>query len=189
MEDVVVRLSDREQGSGERDEELALAARSDPEAFGVLYQRHRLAVFRYLLTRTRTEDEAGELTAVTFERALVAVRRYRPKGGGYLAWLLRIARNAAIDANRRTRAEPLVLDVLDANTSPEALALERERRRSLFSAVNDLPDVQREAIALRYAAGLTAREIGQVLGKSDQATQKILSRALTTIRETHRVDR
>ncbi len=61
-------------------------------------------------------------------------------------------------------------------------------RTTLVAAVNRLPEMQREAIFLRYAARLTAREIGDVLGKSDQATQKLLSRALMTIRETYRVD-
>ena len=63
-----------------------------------------------------------------------------------------------------------------------------DTRRSAV-AVNRLPDVQREALALRYAAGLTAREIGAVIGKSEQATQKLLSRALATLREEHRHDR
>ena len=54
--------------------------------------------------------------------------------------------------------------------------------------MNGLPAIQREAIVLRYAARLTARQIGEVLGKTDQATQKLLSRALTAIREDYRVD-
>jgi DNA-directed RNA polymerase specialized sigma24 family protein len=104
MQEVSVLAADREVPTGERDEELALAARSDPAAFGLLYDRHRLTVFRYLRTRTVDEDDAAELTAVTFERALTAMPRYRPTGGGFPAWLLRIARNAAIDAGRRVSA-------------------------------------------------------------------------------------
>jgi RNA polymerase sigma-70 factor (ECF subfamily) len=175
----------------ERDEELALEARSDPGAFGVLYQRHRLAVFRYLRTRTASEDDAAELTAITFERALAAMPRYRSSGGGVLAWLLRIARNAAIDASRRTSAVPIVVDAVDerAASSPEAAVLDSEARSTLADAVNRLPQVQREALALRYAAGLTAREIGAVLGKTEYATQKLMSRALATLREEHRHDR
>jgi RNA polymerase sigma-70 factor, ECF subfamily len=175
----------------ERDEELALEARSDPQAFGVLYQRHRLAVFRYLRTRTANEDDAAELTAIAFERALTAMPRYRSSGGGVLAWLLRIARNAAIDAGRRTSTVPMLADLADerASSSPEAAVLDAERHAALAEAVNRLPDVQREALALRYAAGLTAREIGAVLGKSEQATQKLMSRALATLREEHRHDR
>ncbi len=170
----------------DRDDELALAARTDREAFGVLYQRHRLAVYRYLRTRTPSEDDAAELTAVTFERALTAIVRYRPTGGGVVAWLLRIARNAAIDAGRRAVAVPLDPTVTDAATpDPETSLLERERLAAVGAAVDRLPPIQREALALRYAAGLTAREIGEVLGKTEPATQKLISRALATLREDH----
>lgn len=190
MEDAARLATERDGPAGQRDEELAHAARSDPAAFGLLYDRHRLAVFRYLRTRTTSEDDAAELTAVAFERALAAMPRYRPSGGGFLAWLLRIARNAAIDAGRRASAVPLDADLPDQrqSTAPEAVVLASESRAALVAALNGLPEVQREAIVLRYAARLTAREIGDVLGKTDQATQKLISRALETIRESYRVD-
>ena len=190
MEDAARLAAERDAPAGERDEELALAAQSDAAAFGLLYDRHRLAVFRYLRTRTSSEDHAAELTAVAFERALTAMPRYRPSGGGFLAWLLRIARNAAIDAGRRASAVPIDADVPDErrSTAPEEAALAKERRADLEAAIDRLPPVQREAIVLRYAARLTAREIGEVLGKTDQATQKLISRALETIRESYRVD-
>jgi RNA polymerase sigma-70 factor (ECF subfamily) len=190
MEDAARLATEREAPAGERDEELALAARFDPAAFGLLYARHRLAVFRYLRSRTSSEDHAAELTAITFERALTAMPRYRPSGGGFLAWLLRIARNAAIDAGRRASAVPLDADLPDDRhaSAPEAAILAIETRATLAAAINRLPEVQREAIVLRYAARLTAREIGEVLGKTDQATQKLISRALETIRESYRVD-
>ena len=191
VEDASTLPRKREAGRLDPDDELALAARVDPDAFGILYERHRLAVFRYLRTRTRTEDDAAELTAVAFERALVAIPRYRPLGGGVLAWLLRIARNAAIDAGRRRQAVPLDTERPDiaGPGDPERRAIERERRARIAAAIDRLPDVQREAISLRYAAGLTAREIGDVVGKSEQATQKLISRALATLREDHRHDR
>jgi RNA polymerase sigma-70 factor (ECF subfamily) len=190
MEDAGTLATERDGPTSHRDEELAVAARTDPEAFGLLYERHRLSVFRYLRTRTRTEDDAGELTAVVFERALMAIPRYRPTGGGIAAWLVRIARNVAVDAGRRATAVPLAEDIPDGRRSnaPEERVLADEAASSLVALVNSLPEIQREAIALRYAAGLTAREIGNVLGKSDQATQKLLSRALATIRENHRDD-
>jgi RNA polymerase sigma-70 factor (ECF subfamily) len=190
MEDASTRSTERDAPAGGRDEELALAARSDRTAFALLYRRHRLAVFRYLRTRTNSEDDAAELTAVTFERALAAMPRYRPTGGGVLAWLLRIARNAAIDAGRRASADPLLDDIPDERhpTAPEDIALAIEARTTLMAAVNRLSPTQREAIVLRYAAGLTARQIGDVLGKNEQAAQKVLSRALEAIRETYRVD-
>ena len=190
MDDVGTLAIKREIPVGDRDEELAFEARTDPAAFGLLYERHRLAVFRYLRTRSPSEDDAAELTAVAFERALAAMPRYRSTGGGILAWLLRIARNAAIDAGRRTSTVPLPDDEPDRRRAgePDALVIERERRASLVAAINELPVIQREAIVLRYAARLTAREIGVVIDRSDQATQKLLSHALATLRENHHVD-
>ncbi len=172
------------------DEQLALAARSDPDAFGQLYRRHRLAVFRYVRARTTTADLAEELTAVTFERALAAIPRYRSSGGGVLAWLFRIARNAVIDSGRRRSTTPFFEDVEDRRTAsaPDAVVIAIEARSNLVAAIDRLSPIQREAIHLRYAARLTAREIGVVIGKSDQATQKLLSRALATIRENYCVD-
>ena len=191
MEDAGTLSTEQHARSLDRDDELALAARTDPAAFGILYERHRLALFRYLRTRTRTEDEAAELTAVAFERAFAAMPRYRPAGGGVLAWLLRIARNAAIDAGRRAQAVPFDTELADATgaASPEAAIVERERLAILAAAVDQLPDVQRDALALRYGAGLTAREIGAALGKTEHATQKLISRALATLREDYRHDR
>jgi RNA polymerase sigma-70 factor (ECF subfamily) len=190
MEDAGMLSVEHYVRSSERDEELALAARTDPAAFGVLYERHRLAVYRYLRTRTRTEDDAAELTAVTFERAMQAIHRYRPTGGGVVAWLLRIARNAAVDAGRRRSAVPLdpELTVLDPRADPEADAIERERLATLAVALDRLPPVQRDALALRYGADLSAREIGEVIGRSEPATQKLISRALATLREDYRYD-
>ncbi|MEO8468394.1 MAG: sigma-70 family RNA polymerase sigma factor [Chloroflexota bacterium] len=190
MDDVGALRVEGEVPISDRDEELALAARTDPAAFGLLYERHRLAVFRYLRTRAPSEDDAAELTAVAFERALAAMPRYRSTGGGILAWLLRIGRNASIDAGRRTSTVPLPDDEPDVRRAgePETLAIERERRASLVATINELPTIQREAIVLRYAARLTAREIGVVIDRTDQATQKLLSRALATLRENHHVD-
>ena len=182
---VLAARSDARPADG--DDALALAAAEDPDAFGELYQRHRLAVYRYLRTRTSTEDDAVELTSVTFERAFHSIHRFRPAGGGFLAWVLRIARNAAIDWGRRRRVT-LELDVglVDGVGAhrPEDAALAAERRRLVAAALATLPDLQRDAIALRYGSGLRTREIAAVIGKREAATQKLLSRALATLRET-----
>lgn len=190
MEDAGLLAPERDARAAERDEELALAARTDVAAFGILYRRHRLSVFRYLRARTSNDDDAAELTAVAFERALAAMPRYRPIGGGVLAWLLRIARNAAIDAGRRVSVAPLLSDVADDHgvNSPDEIVLATEARVALVAAVAALPEIQRDAIVLRYGARLSARDIGMVIGRSEAATQKILSRALATIRESYRVD-
>jgi RNA polymerase sigma-70 factor (ECF subfamily) len=166
-------------------------------AFALLYRRQHLSVFRFLRARTTSDDEAAELTAVVFERAFAAMGRYRPKGGGVIAWLFTIARNAALDVERSKRRHRVaVWPVVGAGsgTEPqepiglEEAVVERERMADLRARVDRLPAVQRDAIVLRYASGLTAREIAGTLGKSEAATQKILSRALAVLRESYRDD-
>ena len=63
-----------------------------------------------------------------------------------------------------------------------------EEHRALHAHLAALPAAQRDAIALRFGAGLTAREIGLVLGKGEEATQKLISRGMARLREVYRDD-
>lgn len=168
-------------------------ARADTTRFEGVYLDCRLNVYRYLRTRTWSEDAATELTAVTFERAFAKLDQLQV-GREALPWLLRIARNVAIDAGRRSRPTLRLEEIPPAqqpfaSTTPEDAALLAERDAELRELVAALPEPQRDAIALRYAAGLTAREIGAVIGSSEAATQKTLVRALEALREAHRARR
>jgi RNA polymerase sigma-70 factor (ECF subfamily) len=172
----------------ERDDELAVAARVDSRAFEALYLRHRTPVYRYLATRTIDSDDAADLTALTFERAFVAIGTYRTGGVGIRAWLLRIARNAAIDHGRRRRAAPILEPLVAPIDGPEAKLEADEAALELRHRVAALPPDQRDAIVLRFAGGLSAREIGIVLAKSEAASQKLVSRGLQALKEVYGVN-
>jgi RNA polymerase sigma-70 factor, ECF subfamily len=154
----------------------------DVSGFARAYERYRLPVYRYLRARGTTDEDALDLTAVTFERAFAKRHAFRSRDGGLGAWLFRIARNAAIDAHRRRRPEGFLADGDDLGLATAADHTERERRE-VVDAVSTLPAVQRDAIWLRYASGLSAREIGHILGKSEGAIQKQIQRALDALRE------
>ena len=171
------------------DDERGDSGPLDEAAFAAAYEAHRLDVFRYLRARTLSDDDAADLTAATFERALRGRRRYHPHPDGPLPWLLRIARNAATDHQRRqasarrglrVRLPPLV------EPDPSVQLLADEADRELATRVAALPGVQREALRLRYAAGLSARQIAEVIGRSEAATQKLLTRALAALKEAYR---
>ena len=157
---------------------------SDVEGFSRAYERYRLPVYRYLRARGAADADALDLTAITFERAFAGRHAFRARDGGLGAWLFRIARNAAVDAHRRSgrRPEGPLTDGDDVGLAVAADHSERERQE-IVDAVSSLPDVQRDAIWLRYAGGLSAREIGLVLGKSEGAIQKQIQRALAALRE------
>lgn len=178
----------RRPGGGVPDEVLAETAKTTSTDFGELYHRHWLGVFRYLRSLSASDDEAADLTALAFERAYGAIHSYRPQRGSFAGWLYRLARNAAIDERRRRRPLPALMtptnEPIDA-WSPEREALQREEHAELRRRLRQLPPPQPEALALRYGAGLTAREIGEVLGKSEQATHKLLQRGLAALKETY----
>lgn len=170
------------------DDDLAQRAAMDLRAFAPLYERHVERVFRYVRSRGHSTEDAADLTAVAFERAIVAIGGYRPRGAGFAAWILRIARNAAIDAERRRRPTTPLDDLLErdhpaSTDSTEAVALAEEARRELAIRLLRLRPLERDAIALRYAGGLTSAQIGVVIDKSEAATKKLLSRALATLKE------
>lgn len=172
-------------GLPERDDaELARAATEDRAAFAAIYERHRTPVYRYLRARTATDADAQDLTAITFERAMGAIHRFQPVGGGMAAWLIRIARNAHSDELRqqRRRSTDVASDGGERATDPTDDAV------ILRSLIDGLPKAQRDAIQLRFAAGLTAREIGGVLAISEAAAQKQVERGLQALKEAYGAD-
>ena len=163
------------------------AERLDAAAFGAVYQQHRLSVYRYMRGRARTDAEALDLAADTFERAFANFGRFRARDGGVHAWLLRIARNVAIDAHRR-RHRTVPMGEADAQSNRIAVEADRtERERvEILDLVARLPRDQGDALLLRYASGLTAREIGVVTGRREGAVQKQIERGLAALREAYR---
>lgn len=172
------------------DRDLIVAAVARPAAFAEVYRTYRQPVYRYVRSLVASDDEATDLTSTTFERALRSLGSYRASGSA-VGWLLRIARNAAIDAARRRRPsvswdDPSVRRLPADDPPPEKELETNERLRELQRLVRELPSATRDAISLRYGAGLSAREIGAVLNKSEAATQKLITRGLAALKEAHR---
>jgi RNA polymerase sigma-70 factor, ECF subfamily len=164
------------------DAALARAAAADRRAFAAIYERYRTPVYRYLRARSTSDDEAQELAAMTFERALQAIDRFQSSGGGMVAWLLRIARNAHLDQVRRASrvTKSSQIDPTGATATTDDVILR--------AMVDGLPPRQRDAIQLRFAAGLTSCEIGRVLGMSEAAAQKQVERGLQALKEAYDAD-
>lgn len=180
----VARLRDKNSEAASVELERAAGSARAGEALEALYLAHREAVFRYLRAMTGDDERALDLTATTFERAFAELRAGRQPG---LGWLLRTARNAAIDADRRARTAALFhlrFRPGEASAlSPEEQTLEAEKARRIRQELAALPRLQRDAIALRYSSELTVREIAEVIRKSAAATQKLLDRGLARLKE------
>jgi RNA polymerase sigma factor (sigma-70 family) len=137
-------------------------------------------VYAYVAYRVGDGPDAEDLTSETFERALRYQKTYDPRKGEPIAWLLGIAKRC-VDG----RARKLEL----ASEAPEAaddadVEEETIRRLTVARAVSGLDDRDRELIALRYGADLTARQIAELLGVRTNAVEVALHRALGRLRET-----
>jgi RNA polymerase sigma-70 factor (ECF subfamily) len=146
------------------------------ETFIGLYDREAVAVLGYLRAATGHPQDAEDLAAETFLRAWRQLPSFQTTAAPPRHWLLRIAHNLVIDRGRRQarlRWQPL----LDT-AAPEGDSVDRLQ---LLAAVAELPDDDRELVALR-AAGLTFAEVGAALGKSEGAAKMAWRRAAERLR-------
>lgn len=137
-------------------------------------------VYAYVAYRVGDGPDAEDLTSETFERALRYRKSYDPKKGEPVAWLLGIAKRC-IDG-RGPRIE-LASESVEKAAAGD-LEAETIRRLTVARAVGTLDERDRELIALRYGADLTARQIADLLGARTNAIEVALHRALGRLRAT-----
>jgi RNA polymerase sigma-70 factor (ECF subfamily) len=135
-------------------------------------------VYAYVAYRIGDGPDAEDVTSEVFERALRFRASYDAARGEPAAWLIGIARRCIVDAaaRRQNVAEPLEV------AAPGDLAEQSVRRLVVRDAVHALGDRDRELIALRYGADLTAGQIGRLLGMRTNAVEVALHRALGRLR-------
>jgi RNA polymerase sigma-70 factor, ECF subfamily len=145
---------------------VARAKAGETEGYRYLYSRYADNVFSYVRKIVRDEHDAEDVTQQVFAKLFTAIGRYEERSVPFSAWILRVARNAAIDYMRADRLVPCE-EVRGADQESEES--DHERRRSLTDALGCLPREQREVIVMRHLVGLTPGEIAGRLGKSESA--------------------
>jgi len=172
------------------DAELLSASSSDPESFGVFYDRHAAAVLAFLVRRTGSAQLAADLVAETFAAAFISRRRYRDTGAPALAWLLGIARHKLASAVRSERVERrarkrLALERIEVDDRSleriEELADLEDLRRDVDQALAKLTPIVAEAVRLRVLLELPYAEVARRLGCTEGTARVRVSRGLTTI--------
>jgi RNA polymerase sigma-70 factor (ECF subfamily) len=166
-------------------DQLAVAAAAgDVESVGRLYDALVGPIYRYVVLRVHRREDAEDLTQLVFERIVGSLPRYRSRGRPFEAWAFRIARNAVIDHVRRDRAHESLADGHDAghDETPDLLTMRGEEIRELRTAIATLTHDQQEALALRFAAGLSAEEAAAVMGRHAGTVRGLTFRAIASLR-------
>jgi RNA polymerase sigma factor (sigma-70 family) len=136
-------------------------------------------VYAYAAYRLGDGPDAEDATNDTFERALRYRSTYDRRKGEPVAWVLGIARRCVQDV---AAARPQHAGEQPEQAAPGDQESDAVRRLTLQAAVQELDERDRELIALRYGADLSARQIGELLGERTNTVEVALHRAVARLR-------
>jgi RNA polymerase sigma-70 factor (ECF subfamily) len=156
------------------------AKRGDRDAFRYLYVQFADNVFGYVCSIVRDDYEAEDITQQVFAKLHRALPKYEQRAVPFSAWILRVARNLALDHMRARRMIPCE-EVRGADEQFDQTA--HDRASSLHDALDGLPAEQREVLVLRHIVGLTPGEIADSLGKSEGSIHGLHHRGRRALRE------
>ncbi len=177
------------------DETLMLRYRDgDVGAFDALYDRHRAALFRYVLRHVGARAHAEEIYQEVWINLINARERYAASAK-FTTFLFHVAHNRIIDHYRRH--PPLRLVSLDedddegaayqvaapASAQPDVAAESRQLGQHLLRALGRLPPQQRDAFLLHEESGLSLDEIAHLSGVGRETVKSRLRYALAKLRE------
>lgn len=163
---------------GMADEQLVKAyAKGNNEAFDTLLKRHQDRIFTYILRIIKNEDIANDIFQETFVKAILTIKQGRyTENGKFPAWISRIAHNLIIDYYRQEKSENLQsadvedIDILNRKELCEAtiedLIISDQIREDVKYLIEELPELQKEVLKMRYYQNLSFKEIAELTGVS-----------------------
>jgi len=160
-------------------EAVARAKAGDSEGLHYLYVRYADDVLRYVTGFVRDHHEAEDITQNVFAKLMKAIKKYEQREVPFDAWILRVARNAALDHLRAKRAIPTEeVRLVDTGRAQTGL----DRGRALRQALEELPEDQREVLVLRHIVGLSPVEIAGTLDKTESSVHGLHHRGRRSLR-------
>lgn len=177
-------------GRPEDDKELVIKAQAgNVDAFGILYERHAPAIYRYLYAHLPESMDAEDLTGEVFLKTWQSLSNYRQRGTPFLAFLYRVAHNALVDHYRRSRHNDQQFstdheEVLkDANPGPAEVIGTRLEHQELLQIMSYLHKDYQTVLILRFISELSPEETAQVMGRSAGSIRVLQHRALAALRK------
>ena len=158
---------------------VAAAKAGDERALRFIYSVYADNIYGYVRSIVRDEHEAEDVTQTVFTKLITAIQRYDERGVPFFAWLLRMARNQAIDHLRVRRPTPTESAVEPRQISAPDLGHAQGFRDALAA----LPEEQRNVVYLRHVVGLSPGEIARRLGRTENSVHALHYRGRRALRE------
>jgi RNA polymerase sigma-70 factor (ECF subfamily) len=195
MPQVEPRQADRMEALGER-ELVQLAQAGVSSAFRAIIQRNNRRLFRVARSILKDDSEAEDVVQEVYARALEHISEFR--GDSTLAtWLTRIAINEAqgrlrrqrpavdlamIDSEEKGMSEVISFPLASPDADPERVAAQREVRRLMEQAIDELPDAFRVVFVMRVVEEMSIEETASFLGLREETVKTRLHRARNLLR-------
>jgi RNA polymerase sigma-70 factor, ECF subfamily len=160
-------------------EAVAAAKAGDMSALHFLYVRFADDVCAYVRSIVRDPHAAEDITQNVFAKLMKAIHRYERRSVPFAAWIIRVARNMALDHMRAARQIP-VEEVRTSDEGGELVGF--DRAQCIRDALQRLPHDQREVLVLRHVAGLSPGEIAERLGKTEASIHGLHHRGRGALR-------
>jgi RNA polymerase sigma-70 factor, ECF subfamily len=170
--------------------ELVVQAKAgDKVAFELLYTHYFTPLHRYLLIRVGDQDIADDLTQTVFIKFYRNLHTWQDKGFAPSAYLYSIARSVIADhyrsnargGSKLSNSEEVLNILIDTSQNPHNDVIQSEEIAQLYRSLENLPPNYQEVLLLRYMQNMSSSEIAEVIGKSDVATRKMLSRSVSAL--------
>jgi RNA polymerase sigma-70 factor (ECF subfamily) len=175
------RLTDSESDNRAVAQAVTRAKQGDREALRFLYVHYADHVYGYVASIVRDDFEAEDVTQHLFAKLITALPKYEPREVPFSAWILRVARNVAVDHMRQRRAIPCE-EVRGLDTHANDDDFSRHRSLGLRDALATLPEDQRQVVVMRHLVGLSPGEIAGRLGRSEPSIHGLHHRGRGALR-------
>jgi RNA polymerase sigma-70 factor, ECF subfamily len=166
---------------------LSQASAGDREAFGLLYERYIDRIFNYVYYRTGNVNDAEDLTARVFQRAMNHIVNYTDRGVPFSAWLYRIAHNLVANWHRdRSRRQEIPISdapLIAHGDHPEASLVHTQQQEALLRLIRSLPAERQTLLILKFVEHLSNAEIGAIMNRSEGAVKSLYHRTLLALRD------
>jgi RNA polymerase sigma-70 factor (ECF subfamily) len=159
---------------------VARAKDGDQEAVRFLYLRYVDNVYGYVRSIVRDDFEAEDVTQHVFTKLLTVLPKYEQRNVPFAAWILRVARNVAVDHMRQRSRSVLCEEVRELE--PERDHTHENEALTLREALATLPEDQRQVILLRHVVGLSPGEIAGQMGKTEPSIHGLHHRGRGALR-------
>ncbi|MBA7489759.1 ECF RNA polymerase sigma factor SigD [subsurface metagenome] len=172
--------------SSEADTGKTEVRRYNETTLASLYEEYYDKIAHYAFVRIGNRTEAEDLAGEVFLKALESLKSYEDRGIPMQAWLFRIAHNLVVDHLRKVakrKTVPIDTVQVAADTSPVAEAEKNIELERVTRAMEQLTREQREVLGLRFFGGLTSKEAGSILNKTDGAVREMQRAAIEKLRQ------